>query len=100
MARNSSPKRPQRLPQDHEQASHAPRPDAGATAAAKEALVLPSRASAIEQAHRVIRDTPELRHELVVQLHQSLHVDNLMLDSQALAEKLIGVQLHDLRSAA
>ena len=100
MARNNSPESPQRLPRHHEQSPDILGEDTSASDVGKEAIVLPSRASAIKRAHEVVRDTPELRHELVTQLHQSLHVDNLMMDSQALADKLIGVQLRELRSAA
>lgn len=100
MANSASPKSSQMFPRDQEQIIHTPRPDEGSVGGTKEAIVLPSRMSAIERAHQVIRDTPDMRHELVAQVSESLNLDALMLDSQALAEKLIGVQLPDLRPAA
>ena len=66
----------------------------------QETIALPSKASAIQQAHEIVRDTPELRHELVNRLQSALQVGTLMLDSHLLAEKLIGVQFSDLRPAA
>ena len=102
MARNRSHQDPHRIdgtaPQEHgldplNLGSETP-------ATGKETIALPSRASAIQQAHEVVRDAPELRHELVVRLQNALQVDALVLDSHLLAEKLIGIQLSDLRSAA
>ena len=75
-------------------------PDATTTTAGKEAIILPSRELVIQRMNEVIQETPELRRELVAQLRQALAVGSLVLDSQTLADKLIGLQLNDMRSAA
>lgn len=82
---------------------HGPEPlhlDSETAAAGQETIALPSRASAILQAQEVMRETPELRHELVIRLQKALQVGTLVLDSHLLAEKLIGLQFSDLRPAA
>jgi hypothetical protein len=102
MARNRSHQDPHRIdgaaPQEN-----GPEPlylDSETPAAGQETITLPSRASAVLQAQEVMRETPELRHELVTQLQKALQVGTLVLDSHLLAEKLIGLQFSDLRPAA
>jgi len=102
MARNRSHQAPHRIdgaaPQEN-----SPEPlhlDSATPAAGQETIALPSRASATLQAQEVMRETPELRHELVIRLQKAFQVGTLMLDSHLLAEKLIGLQLSDLRPAA
>jgi anti-sigma28 factor (negative regulator of flagellin synthesis) len=82
---------------------HGPEPlhlDSETAAAGQETIALPSRASAVLRAQEVMRETPELRHELVIRLQNALQVGTLVLDSHLLAEKLIGLQFSDLRPAA
>lgn len=74
--------------------------DSETLATGQETIALPSRASAILQAQEVMRETPELRHELVTRLQKALQIGTLVLDSHLLAEKLIGLQFNDLRPAA
>lgn len=102
MACNRSHQDPHRIdgaaPQEH-----GPEPlhlDSETAAAGQETIALPSRASAVLQAQEVMRETPELRHELVIRLQNALQVGTLVLDSHLLAEKLIGLQFSDLRPAA
>ena len=65
-----------------------------------EAIVFPSRASAMQRAHEIVRQAPDTRADLVEQLRHDLKQGALMADSDILADKLIGIQLYDLRSAA
>ncbi|WP_089721319.1 flagellar biosynthesis anti-sigma factor FlgM [Candidatus Entotheonella palauensis] len=62
--------------------------------------MLPSRKAAIRRARDVVQRTPEMRQERIEQLSQALKIGELILDSQLLADKLIGTQLNDLQSAA
>jgi anti-sigma28 factor (negative regulator of flagellin synthesis) len=71
-----------------------------APATGQETITLPSKASAIQQAHKAVRETPELRYELVTRLQTALQVGTVVLDSHLLAEKLIGIQFSDVRPAA
>ncbi len=70
---------------------------AGTTA---DAIMLPSRKAAMRRARDVVQEAPETRQELVNRLSQALKVGELILDSQILADKLVGTQLNDLQSAA
>ncbi len=72
----------------------------GVRAVGKETIAFPSRAAATQQAREVIHEAPEIRKELVARLRDAFHVGTLMLDRHVLPEKLIGMQLNDLRSAA
>ncbi|ETW99311.1 flagellar biosynthesis anti-sigma factor FlgM [Candidatus Entotheonella palauensis] len=65
-----------------------------------DAIMLPSRKAAIRRARDVVQRTPEMRQERIEQLSQALKIGELILDSQLLADKLIGTQLNDLQSAA
>jgi anti-sigma28 factor (negative regulator of flagellin synthesis) len=102
MARNRSHQDPHRIdgaaPQENGPESL--QLNSATPAAGQETLALPSRASAIQQAQEAVRETPELRHELVTRLQNSLQAGTLVLDSHLLAEKLIGLQFSDLRPAA
>lgn len=65
-----------------------------------DAIMLPSRKAAIRRAQEVVQRTSEMRPERVDRLSQALKIGALILDSQILADRLIGIQLHDLQSAA
>ena len=65
-----------------------------------DAIMLPSRKAAIRRAREVVQKTAEMRQERIDELSQVLKIGKLILDSQLLADKLIGTQLHDLQSAA
>ncbi len=65
-----------------------------------DAIMLPSRKAAIRRARDVVQKTPEMRQERIEQLSQALKIGELILDSEILADKLIGTQLNDLQSAA
>lgn len=102
MARNRSHQDPHRIDGAAPQAN-GPEPlhlDSETSTAGQETIALPSRASTILQAQEVVRETPELRHELVTRLQKALQIGTLVLDSHLLAEKLIGLQFRDLRPAA
>ena len=102
MARNRSHQDPHRIDGAVQQ-ENGPGPlhlDAENPAKSQETIALPSKASAIQQAQEVVRETPELRHELVTRLQKALQVGALVLDSHLLAEKLIGIQFSDVRPAA
>jgi anti-sigma28 factor (negative regulator of flagellin synthesis) len=101
MACNRSHQDPHRIdgaaPQEHgPEPSHLD----SETPVGQETITLPSRAAATLQAQKVVQETPELRHELVIRLQNALQVGTLVLDSHLLAEKLIGLQISDLRPAA
>jgi anti-sigma28 factor (negative regulator of flagellin synthesis) len=66
----------------------------------RDAIVLPSRTDAIQQAQKIAREAPEMRQELIAQLQHALHLGTLTLDSHLIAEKLLGIQIDDVRSAA
>jgi anti-sigma28 factor (negative regulator of flagellin synthesis) len=68
--------------------------------ATSDAIILPSRQAAIRRARDVVQKTPEMRQERIHQLSQAVKIGRLMLDSELLADNLIGTQLHDLQSAA
>lgn len=68
--------------------------------AGKEAIVLPSRAAAIEQAQKIAREAPEMRKELIVQIKHALELGTLTLDSRLVAEKLLGIEIDDVCYAA
>jgi flagellar biosynthesis anti-sigma factor FlgM len=68
--------------------------------AGKEAIVLPSRATAIEQAQKIVREAPEMRKELIVQIKCALELGTLTLDSRLVAEKLLGIEIDDVCYAA
>jgi len=63
-------------------------------------LMLPSRKAAMRRAQDVLQKTPEMRQERIDQLSQALKRGKIILDSEILADKLIGTQLYDLQSAA
>lgn len=63
-------------------------------------IMLPSRRAAIRRARDVVQKTPEMRQERIEALSQALKIGELILDSEILADKLIGTQLNDLQSAA
>ncbi len=65
-----------------------------------DAIMLPSRKAAMRRARDVVQKTPEMRQERIDQLSQALKIGELILDSEVLAEKLIGTQLNDVQSAA
>lgn len=65
-----------------------------------DAIMLPSRKAAIRRARDVVQRTPKMRQERIEQLSQALQIGELILDSQILADKLIGTQFNDLQSAA
>jgi len=65
-----------------------------------DAIMLPSRKAAIRRAREVVQKTAEMRQERIDELSQVLKIGELILDSQLLADKLIGTQLHDVQSAA
>ena len=65
-----------------------------------DAIRLPSRHSAIQRAQDVARRALEMRQERIEQLSQALQTGALILDSEVLADKLIGTQFSDLRPAA
>jgi flagellar biosynthesis anti-sigma factor FlgM len=66
----------------------------------KDAIVLPSRAAAIQQAQKVVREAPEMRKELIVQMKQALELGTLTLDSRLVAEKLLGIEIDGVCYAA
>jgi anti-sigma28 factor (negative regulator of flagellin synthesis) len=65
-----------------------------------DAILLPSRKAAMRCARDVLEKTPEMRQERIDQLSQALKIGEIILDSEILADKLIGTQLYDLQSAA
>jgi anti-sigma28 factor (negative regulator of flagellin synthesis) len=65
-----------------------------------DAIMLPSRKAAMRRAREVVQKTSEMRQERIDELSQALKVGELILDSQLLADRLVGTQLHDLQSAA
>jgi anti-sigma28 factor (negative regulator of flagellin synthesis) len=65
-----------------------------------DAILLPSRKAALRRAREVVQKTSEMRQERIYELSQALKIGELIIDSQLLADKLIGTQLHDLQSAA
>jgi anti-sigma28 factor (negative regulator of flagellin synthesis) len=67
---------------------------------AADAIMLPSRKAAMRRAREVVQKTSEIRQERIDELSQALKVGELILDSQLLADRLVGTQLHDLQSAA
>ena len=76
------------------------RPTSESRPGSQDAIVFPSRASAMQRAHEIVKQTPDTRADLVEQLRHDLKQGALMSDSGILADKLIGIQLYDLRSAA
>jgi len=65
-----------------------------------DAIMLPSRHAAIQRAQDVARRALEMRQERIEQLSQALQTGALILDSEILADRLIGTQFSDLRPAA
>jgi len=61
---------------------------------------LPSRHAAIQRAQNVVQESVEMRQERIHQLAQAFKAGSLVLDSNILADKLIGTQFNDLRPAA
>jgi anti-sigma28 factor (negative regulator of flagellin synthesis) len=73
---------------------------AESASATADAIMLPSRKAAIRRAREVVQKTSEMRKDRIEQLSQALSAGKLILDSQLLADKLIGTQLKELQSAA
>ena len=73
---------------------------AGPSGTTADAIMLPSRKAAMRRARDVVQRTSEMRQERIEHLSQALQTGTLVLDSQLLADKLIGTQLNDLQSAA
>ena len=74
--------------------------DAKPDSVAADAIVLPSRHAAIERAQDAAQRALEMRQERIEQLSQALQAGALILDSEILADKLLGTQFSDLRPAA
>ena len=74
--------------------------NAGPASATADAIMLPSRHAAIQRAQDVAQRALEMRQERIEQLSQALQAGELVLDSEILADKLIGTQFSDLRPAA
>ena len=68
--------------------------------ATTDAIMLPSRKAAIRRAREVVQKASVMRQGRIDELSQALKIGELILDSQLLADKLIGTQLNDLQSAA